>query len=413
MRVLHTSDWHLGASLGGVARAPEHTRFLSWLTETAVEEAADLLIVAGDVFDHASPSADALRTWYRFLVGLRETPVRQVVVVAGNHDSPARLEAPREVLDAIDVRVVGTFDGSDASRSRLLCPVVGADGEVDCVVLALPYVHEYRLGFRTAGLDPLSIARLYRDRFAELYTDLADEAERRWPGAPLIATGHLTCEGATSDDYPVPIHSVGSVGALPDSIFDRRIRYAALGHVHRPMQVGTGPAWYCGSPIALRLGEQEIPRRVLRVDLEPNVGRALTPVALEVPVFRRLVRVAGELDEVVAGLRDLTWTEALSPLVHVALRLPRRQPEVVAELRRRAAELWGEAADRPQLVQIRQDVDVAEADGAGGSEDGEREPLAALDAEDVFRLLCDARGEPLDDALLGAFRSLLTERGDA
>ncbi len=409
MRILHTSDWHLGSSLGGVPRAPEHVRFLDWLTGTVNEQEADLLVIAGDVFDHANPSADALKTWYRFLVGLQETSLRQVVVVAGNHDSPARLEAPREVLDAIDVRVVGTFDGSDASRSRLLCPVPAADGGVDAVVLALPYVHEYRLGIRTAGLDPVSIARLYRDRFSELYTDLADEAERRWPGAPLIATGHLTCEGAAADDYPVPIHSVGSVGALPDSIFDRRIRYAALGHVHRSMRVGTGPAWYSGSPIALRLGEQEQARVVLRVDLEPNVGRTLTPVAIEVPAFRRLVPLRGSLEAVAAGLTDLTWDEPLAPLVHVGLELPRRQPEVVAELRRLHEEIWADTADRPLLVQTRQEIDAAPEGTAGEAE--HRPPLAGLDPESVFRLLCDSRGEEADAALLGAFRSLL--QGDS
>lgn len=404
MRILHTSDWHLGSSLGGVPRAPEHVQFLGWLTDTLVREQADLLVIAGDVFDHANPSADALRTWYRFLVGLRETPLRQVVVVAGNHDSPARLEAPREVLDAIDVRVVGTFDGSDASRSRLLCPVPGPDGEVDAVVLALPYVHEYRLGIRTAGLDPVSIARLYRDRFTELYTDLADEAERRWPGASLLATGHLTCDGSSSDDYPVPIHSVGSVGALPDSIFDRRIRYAALGHVHRSMQVGSGPAWYSGSPIALRLGEQAQPRVVLRVDLEPNVGRTLTPTAVTVPAFRRLVPVRGTLKKVAAALRELTWSEPLPPLVHVTVELPSRQPEAVAELRRIHEDTWADVEDRPLLVQIRQEV---EAPAVEGGHEADRPPLAGLDPEAVFRLLCDSRGESADEALLGAFRSLL------
>jgi len=362
-------------------------------------------VIAGDVFDHANPSADALRTWYRFLVGLQATPVRQVVVVAGNHDSPARLEAPREVLDAIDVRVVGTFDGSDASRSRLLCPVPGADGEVEAVVLALPYVHEYRLGIRTAGLDPVSIGRLYRDRFSELYTDLADEAERRWPGAPLLATGHLTCEGSSSDDYPVPIHSVGSVGALPDSIFDRRIRYAALGHVHRSMRVGAGPGWYSGSPIALRLGEQEQARVVLRVDLEPNAGRILVPTAIEVPAFRRLLRLEGSPDEVATELAGLTWDEPLAPLVHVGLTLAHRRPEAVAELRRRHEERWQDVADRPLLVQIRQEI--AATPGASAAPDSDRPPLAGLDPESVFRLLCDSRGEAADDALLGAFRSLL------
>jgi DNA repair protein SbcD/Mre11 len=402
LRILHTSDWHLGATTGGLQRRPDHDRFLAWLTGLLRAERTDLLVVAGDVFDQANPSAEALRQYYGFLVGLQTTAVRQVVVVAGNHDSPSRLEAPRELLDAIDVHVVGTFD-REGGRRRALLPVHG-EGRVEAVVAAVPYVHEYRLGIRAAGLPVAEAAALFRDRFAALYRELADEAVATWPGVPLIATGHLTCVGATPEDSPVPIHLAGSIGVLPADVFDPRYRYVALGHIHRPMRVAAGPAWYSGTPVALRLQEADTPRRVLALELDGE-GGPIEPRAIEVPRFRRLVELRGDAAQVRSGLEALAWHEELPPLVWVRLQLEHRSPELAAEVRRSWEELWPGLAPegRPHLARLRQDVPDVEPD----LPPLRRRVLASCDPEEVFAELCEERNEPLDDELLAAFRSLL------
>ena len=402
IRLFHTSDWHLGATLGGVSRADEHARFLDWLTGELRAREVDALVVSGDVFDHANPSAEALSLYYRFLVGLRSTPVRQVVVVAGNHDSPARLEAPREVLEALDVRVVGTVSG-DASADRLLCPIPGPSGVVEAVVLALPYVHEYRLGIRTAGLDRAAVVEQYRARFTELYASLADAAARRWPGAALIGTGHLTCMGADPGDYPVSIHAASAIGGLPDSIFDHRLRYVALGHVHRRLRVGAGPAWYSGTPVPLQLGEMAPPRSVLQVDVAPGDGQ-IEPAVVPVPLSRRLLEVRGDVASVSAEIAALEWSEPLPPLVHVRLELERRSADAVPDLRRRVEAAWP-AGDRPVLVQVRQDVAGVDAPSPSTAPTS----LRGLDPEAVFLALCARQGEVADEPLLNAFRTLVQE----
>ncbi len=409
MRVLHTADWHLGAGLEGASRTPDHEHFLAFLRGAVEEHRVEVLVIAGDVFDHGQPSAEALRTYYRFLVGLRGTPCRKVVVVAGNHDSAARLEAPAEVLDAVGVHVVGGLDRG--AHERLVVPLEDADGAVRAVLLAVPFVHEYRLGLRTTGLQASHIRAAFKERFRALYRNLTDAALERFPGVPVLATGHLTCVGADRADAPLDIHLVGTIGGLPDDIFDPRLRYVALGHIHRCMRVG-GPAWYSGSPIPLTIREMDEPRRVLIVDTD-DPAPVWTPTPVDVPLARKLLRMEGSLDDVRAELAGLAWTDPLPPLLYLHLHVAEFQPQAPAELFKLLAETFpdDDPAARPKLVRIRQFLP------AGAEAEAERSPelpsLRDVTPEDVFRRLCEASGVELDGELLTAFRSLVADEAGA
>ncbi|MBP8301337.1 MAG: exonuclease subunit SbcD, partial [Planctomycetes bacterium] len=144
MRILHTADWHLGHTLRDHSQEAEHVHFLGWLVQTVVARRVDVLLIAGDVFDTANPPPAAWRLWFQFLGELkRERPEVQVVVIAGNHDSAARLEAPRDLLAAFDVRVVGSVvRGSDGKLKfdELLVPLRGADGKVAGICAAVPFL---------------------------------------------------------------------------------------------------------------------------------------------------------------------------------------------------------------------------------------------------------------------------------
>ena len=119
MRLLHTSDWHLGHTLHEAPREEEHAAFLAWLVATIGERDVDALLVTGDVFDSSNPPASAQRSWYRFLVAAGQCrPGLQVVAIAGNHDSAARLDAPREVLAALDVRSWASCPAWTAGSTR-------------------------------------------------------------------------------------------------------------------------------------------------------------------------------------------------------------------------------------------------------------------------------------------------------
>lgn len=406
LRIVHSSDWHLGASFEGVSRREDHELFFAWLRETLRSEGAEVLVIAGDIFDVPNPSSEAQETWFDFLGSLTDGPVRDVVVVAGNHDSPARLEAPTAILDRVGVHVVGAFTEEASSRSRMICPVApDAQGRPRAVVLAVPYLHEYRLGIRTGGVEGEVLEGVFRQRFTELYRELTDEAIERYPGVPLIGTGHLTCLGSEANDYPKAIHMVGTIEGLPEEVFDPRLRYVALGHIHRMMPVGSGRAWYCGTPIPFNLREAGSTRHVLCLDVDAEGDSTIRPRALPVPCFRSLRVLRGEPDQVISDIEGVTWTEPLPPFLVAELELSRGMPEETARVRMAHSECWGSSEERPRLVRIRQ---LVEARGESGQATGlGPASLRSMTPEEVFLRLCEHQGEPADPELLGAFRTIL------
>ena len=186
MRVLHTSDWHLGHTLRGeVTREHEHALFLAWLVARCVEERADALVITGDVFDSATPPASAERLWFEFLAAARRAcPVMDIIAIAGNHDSPARLGAASAVLRELGVHVLGglprTADGA-IDLERVLIPIAGGRG----LVAAVPF------------LRPVDLPPELADPLEAIYAEVvAGARERRSPEQALIVTGHLYVAGA-------------------------------------------------------------------------------------------------------------------------------------------------------------------------------------------------------------------------
>lgn len=403
MRILHTSDWHLGATLEGFhSRDEEHRRFLGWLRGTLREREVDVLVVAGDVFDHAQPTAEAQRRYYRFLAELADSPLRKVVIVGGNHDSAARLDAPRELLGALDVHVVGGITRDD-DWARCLCPVAAREGAAtELVVVAVPYFHEFRLGVRTALESPAEIAREFQDKLRERYHELADGAEALGQGAPLVATGHLTCLGWEPGDAPQDIHQVGTLGALPPSVFDARFQHVALGHLHRCFRVAESRAWYSGSPLPLALKEAKVQRRVLLV--ETTEGGAARVEKLTVPLARDLVLMEGDERTVRDKLAALRWETPLPPLVYAEVEVTTLRTGLEQELERALA---AHGDERPLLARVTQRTDRRGQEGATLAAGGERVSLRELAPEQVFERLCRDRGEVLDEPLRAAFLSLL------
>jgi exonuclease SbcD len=362
--------------------------------------------VAGDVFETMHPSAEALELYYGFLARVRDCPaLRKVVVVGGNHDSPSRLDAPEAILGALDVHVVGGWTKDTVQRS--VCEVRDDDGAVELVIGAVPFVHEYRLGVRTAGRMPGDIELDLRREFARLYHDVANACVAAAEGAPIIAMGHLTCSAAEQDDYRSAIHQASRVGGFSPEIFDPRFRYVALGHIHKTMEVSPARpdepgVWYSGSPIALNRREAKSPRHVLLLDVRPD---GVDVESIEVPPPRPIVALDGSLDDVLAELRALTWEQVLEPYVLVTVRGEERVPNVARRFDE-ALESLPEGR-RPRIVNVREQVS-GEARARRKEQEPEPEALAELDPEDVFvRLYQTVEGDDVPPEMLTAFRSLL------
>jgi len=400
-RVLHTSDLHLGTTLESLPREADQRLLLDWLANTLVERSVDVLVVAGDVFDQAQPSADAQRLYYDFLHRVAGRAVRHVVVVGGNHDSAARLDAPRDLLAHHAVHVVGGLSNDPAHLDRAVIPLSNAAGEPYLTVLAVPFVHEYRLGIRTTLLQPADLLRSMRDAFATLYASLADRALARAPGIPILATGHLACIGSTPDDAPADIHMIGSIGGLPDDIFDPRIAYVALGHVHRAYRVGASNARYCGTPLALSLREAKTPRSVVCVDIGADGTTQLDTIP--VPAFRPLLELAGSLDDVLARIASLSWDSPLAPYLYVNV-LDAPSIAAAEDSVRRAVDVHAPRGVRVLGTRLSrtQPSDQPLAATAPAN-------LRDLTPEQVFLRLCASRDFPVTVDLLAAFHTLLSD----
>lgn len=310
MRLLHTSDWHLGQSLHNFERHYEHQCFLDWLLDTLVQERADALLISGDIFDNANPSSASQKQLYRFLRQARERmPQLDLLIIAGNHDSPGRLEAPGPLLEAHGTRVIGSVaraaDGAIDVESMVL-PLHGADGAVQAWCLAIPFLRPGDVPRSEAEGDP------YLNGIALLYQQALSVAlKRRQPGQAIIAMGHChMVDGQMSNDSERRI-VIGGTEMLPAGIFGEQIAYAALGHLHLAQAVGQGrPIRYCGSPIPLSFAEVGYQHQILRIDLdgEGTGDGACRVTALPIPRAVPLLRVPARpapLTQVLAELAAL------------------------------------------------------------------------------------------------------------
>lgn len=435
MRLLHTADWHLGHTLRDHARQLEHERFLQWLVATVVERRVDALLIAGDVFDAANPPPAALRSWFRFLGELKQArPGVQVVVIAGNHDSAARLEAPRELLLAFDVRVVGTVDRDQDGTLRhddLLVPLRAADGTVRAWCVAIPFLRASDvLALVPPPTVPTAVAggdRLPRPADAAdaglpgpdpllagmrtLHDELFAAARAvRQPGQALVAMAHGYLVGGALSELSERKVLGGNQHALPVDLFPEDCAYVALGHLHRPQALGGGDrVRYSGSPLPLSMPERLHAHHVVFADLDGE--RLAKTWSLRVPRAVALLRLPehGALppDAALAAVaalppRDPATPEGLRPFVEIAVRLERPSPLLAEQLARAIA-------DRDaRLVRIETvtGADEAAADG----ETAAPVELASLAPEDVFlRRYAQQYELPVPEPLLTAFRDLLDE----
>lgn len=417
MRLLHTSDWHLGHQLHEIPRDEEHEVFLRWLLDTIAAEDIDALAVAGDIFETANPGATAQRAYYEFLARARRRfPDLTIIIIAGNHDSAARLDAIDPVLRPLNVHVVGALprkvDTIDVDR--LLVPARDRRGRVAAWVVAVPFL-------RDADLPPG--AELV-DGVRAVYAQAIQAARaRREPDQAIVALGHLYMTGGLTSELSERKIQSGNQQAVPSDVFPIDIAYAGLGHLHLAQAVGgRNEVRYSGSPIPLSLAEARYPHQVVVVDLEGTRATAIRPIP--VPRAVELLRVPTEgalaSDELVLRLKALApldvsaetggaggaephHAEWRRPFLEVAVKLDKPEPGLRKKL---DDALAGKAA---RLVKIT----IERAGGAAAL--AETAPGASLDdltPEEVFRRRWrrDHEGEPPDE-LVAAFHELIDDVG--
>ena len=316
MKLIHTSDWHLGRMLySKKERHPEQAAFLEWLLATIQEKSADLLIVAGDVFDTASPGIGSQKLYYDFLLRVRNSGCKNVIIVGGNHDSPGFLNAPKEILAALNVCVIGNAD--DPIDEEVVV-VYDRDNNPIAIVCAVPFLRERDMSRFTEGETYADRSKRIAENIKKHYAQVAEMAanKRDELGAkiPMIATGHLSVIGGkkTEDDGVRDIY-IGNVECVGSEIFSEIFDYVALGHYHVSSVIGNNIC-YCGSPIPMGFGEAEQKKYVYVVDFEEE-KTGIEPV--EIPVFQQLESIRGEKEHIEYRLNELkisavsVWVEII------------------------------------------------------------------------------------------------------
>lgn len=375
MKILHTADWHLGNTFHGHSRLDEHRHFLKWLLQTLREKQPDALLVTGDVFDSANPSAAAEELLYDFLLrATLEVPGLQIVLTAGNHDSAGRLEAPAALLKTHNIYVRGTIHYTTKGEPDFdyyLLPLADRQtGQASCVCMALPYL---RGGDYPAGMTPEEGLRFF---FSQLHARLR---KSNYKGLPIVAAAHFYAAGA---DICKDEHSerlvVGGQDCVEADVVGQNVSYAALGHIHKAQQVRGGEAtYYAGSALPMSFSELNYKHGVQFVDIDPQ-GEALVEFVEYAPL-RGLVTIptkgravsAEALFDCINSLpkRDKKNTDSLTwPYLEIHVEEAQPQPtlmhDVMEALQDRAVHFCRMLRVRPEnkKADSANDVDTPSAD---------------------------------------------------
>lgn len=331
MKILHTADWHIGQTFHEYDRSYEHQQFLNWLVETINDKQIDVLLISGDVFDLTNPSAASVKMFYTFLrKTIALSPEVQIIITAGNHDSPSRLESPKPLLESSNIHIVGIVERMDDGTidyDKLVIPLRNKAGSIKAWCMAVPFL---RMGDYPAipdGENP------YAAGVAKLYDNVYQfAAQKKQDGQSIICMGHLHTQQAEITDMDKTDRLImGGVECIAASAFHEDIRYVALGHIHKAQKIGgKDHIRYCGSPIPMSFSELNYKHQVIAFDL--NEKGISNMEFIEIPLSVHLLRIPSKnsrFSEVLSALDQLPSSDGnreLAPYLEVRVLLDGPEP---------------------------------------------------------------------------------------
>ncbi|MCG8805158.1 exonuclease subunit SbcD [Tenacibaculum finnmarkense] len=314
MKILHTADWHLGHRLHEHSQLEEQTLFLAWIENHISNEKIDLLLISGDIFDTSSPSNQSLTMYYNFLVKLQKTSCKNIIITGGNHDSPGTLNAPKELLNALSIKVVGK------ATEKIADEVFEININDEKVLIgAVPYLRDGDIRRAVAGESFDDLTDKYKKALINHYQEIAIESEKiNSSNAPVIAMGHLFATGGSVSDSEQNIY-VGTLGHIGASDFPTYFDYVALGHLHRPQIVGENDKIrYSGSPNILSFSELNYDKKIIVLEISANKISNIEDVI--VPNFREFYKLKGSMEACIAKFPSIISNSyQLKPWVEIVL----------------------------------------------------------------------------------------------
>lgn len=386
IRILHTSDWHLGRQLYGRRRTGEFEDFLNWLLNTIEQERIDVLLISGDVFDTTTPGSTAQRIYYDFLGRLSHTCCRNVVIISGNHDSPTLLGASSTLLRHFNIHVV-----TEAAAEKEVLLLSDKDGTPVLGVIAVPFLHDRDIRFSMEDESLQDKEHAYQTAIAKHFAGaehvLSQTESKR---IPVVCMAHLFTAGATTvEGDGVRDLSVGSLSHVTPSIFPAIADYTALGHLHVPQRVGgLDTIRYCGSPIPMGFGEANQRKQVCIVELAYNTTPIISEV--QVPSFRKLVQLKGDLRQIKEGLDRLSSPSPTDETRPIWVEVHYDGEEIIEDLQQRINEMTSHPTCPVEILAVR---NLRKAQAILRQQE-ETQTLESLTPKDVFSRCMEQNGIP-------------------
>ncbi len=282
MKILHTSDWHLGSILMSQSREDEHKKFLNWLIEIIKREKIDLLLIAGDIFDTATPPIYAQKLYFNFLYELSKSDCKECVILAGNHDSPHLLASSKEILSLLSIKVVER------------------EGEAiefdDFILLAVPYLREKTISSFISNQSYKESETKYIQAIKNHYLSLHKKYEKT--NKKIFSSGHLSVTGAKKSDSERELY-IGNLSTINSSFFEELFDYTFLGHFHKAQKIGKNIR-YSGSVIPLSFKEAKFAKKVFITN-----SKDLSQKEIKIPIFKELLELRGTIEEIEENLKNI------------------------------------------------------------------------------------------------------------
>lgn len=277
MKILHTSDWHLGKKIEGHGRIEEHEKFIEILEKINDNENPDIILIAGDIFDSVNPPAEAEQLFFKTIKNLSKNGNRAIIIIPGNHDNPKRLSAGNPLAKELGIIIYtkpfeiippgkyGNFFIEKSCEGGIFINI----NNKKLYLYSLPYPNETTLNETFENND-------FTKRIGEiLQTGVAYNKEN----IPTVIMSHIFLIGSSESGEEKSIELGGAMAVNPKDLPD--VNYIALGHVHKPMAFKKKNAYYCGSPIEFRSTEAKHQKKLLLVDVEINKETIIKEIQLE------------------------------------------------------------------------------------------------------------------------------------
>lgn len=407
MKILHTSDWHLGQSFFTKSRKAEHQAFLDWLLQQVAANGIDAVIVAGDVFDTGTPPSYAREMYNQFIVAISQLGCT-LVVLGGNHDSVSTLNESRELVACLNTHVVANAVADSAEQiSNQIIELKNSHGVTGAILCAIPFVRPRDVIQSSAGESGIekrqALGEAIKQHYHQLYQVALELREAKALSVPIIATGHLTALGVSQSDSVRDIY-IGTLEGFAADGFPPA-DYIALGHIHRPQIVAKSDhIRYSGSPIPLSFDELKTTKQVVLVEFNASERNAVTPI--EVPLFQPMAVLKGDLSAIETQLKSYEGEQSTMP---VWLCIEVEIQDYLSDLQQRIQTMTEEL--NVEVLQLRRSRNKAQQ----ALTQVERETLAELTPHDVFtkRLELEKFEGEAEQARLGRiqqqFRQILSE----